>query len=164
MRFSRRDLLRLGSTLAATGVLPARLLADNQSRGFAELSRESFEGCVNTPFEAVDGNGKSTWLTLMSVQDLTNQTAELNRSAWEALPVPASEAPPHLSVFTVRLYGPPDSLKQGTYTMNQTTLGTFPLFVVPDGYSAYTAIVNRLVDWQPPVQGDSKLGQRVVRK
>ena len=149
MGISRRGLLQLAPMLAAAGIIPKRLLADAPAASFPELSQESFGACANTPFEAVDGSGKSIWVTLTSVEDMTTQIAELNRSAWAALPVRVPGEPPRFDVFAVHFYGPPGSLAQGTYTMNHATLGSFPMFIVPDRYSSYTAIVNRLIGQRP---------------
>jgi hypothetical protein len=149
MGISRRGLLQFAPVMLAAAIIPKRLLADTQSASFADLSQESFGGCVNTSFEAVDRGGKSIWVTLTSVEDLTSQIAELNRSAWQALPLRAAGQPPRLNVFALHFYGPPGSLAQGTYTMNHATLGSFAIFLVPDGYSSYTAIVNRLLG-RPP--------------
>lgn len=145
MGISRRGLLQLAPVLAAAGVIPKRLLADSPSASFAELSQASFGGCVNTAFEAVDAGAKSIWVTLTSVEDQTAQVAESNRSAWSALPRRASGEPPRLDAFALHYYGPPGSLAQGTYTMNHATLGSFAMFLVPQGYSSYIAIVNRLI-------------------
>lgn len=149
MGISRRGLLQFAPILAVTGAIPKRLLAETASPDFAALSQESFSGCVNTPFEAVDPKGKSTWLTLTSVEDLTSQIAELNRSAWAALPQRLPAEPPRLNVYALHFYGPPGSLTQGTYTMNNATVGSMPIFLVPDGYSSYMAVINRLVGWRP---------------
>lgn len=149
MGISRRGLLQMAPMLAAAGIIPKRLLAETPSTGFPELSQESFGGYANTPFEAVDRSGKSIWVTLTSVEDQTTQIAELNRSAWAALPVRTGGEPPHFDVFALHFYGPPGSLAQGTYTMNHATLGSFPIFLVPNGYSSYTAIVNRLIGVRP---------------
>lgn len=149
MGISRRGLLQFAPVVLAAGIIPKRLLAETQEASFAELSQESFGACVNTAFEAVDRGGKSIWVTLTSVDDLTAQVAELNRSAWQSLPVRATGAPPRLNVFALHFYGPPQSLAQGTYTMNHATLGSFSIFLVPDGFSSYTAIINRLVG-RPP--------------
>lgn len=156
-------MLRLGPTLVATAVMPKMVLADNQPNVLASLSRQTFETYVNTSFEAVADNGESTWLTLTSVDDLTSQTAEMNVAVWGALPVPPRLAPPRLDVFALNFYGPPGSLTQATYTITHATLGTFPLLLVPAGYSSYAAIINRLVGPQI-VMKNGKTTQETLKK
>ncbi|HKE29224.1 MAG TPA: hypothetical protein VKB88_43030 [Bryobacteraceae bacterium] len=147
MAVTRRDLLRMGPVLIAAASVPVPIWADSGTDTLARLSRSSFEPCVNSSFETVDSRGSRSWFTLTSVVDATNLQSEANRSAWAVLPKRPAVAPPNLDCFLLTFYGPP-GLTQDTYTLTHTSLGTFPLLLVPGETSSYVAVINRLVGRQ----------------
>jgi hypothetical protein len=153
MSLSRRGFIETASlSLLATTILPAALaqpknaiFSSNNMGLLAELTEQDFEGLIGGRFTVSGSNGSLGWLTLLSVT-----TAPPPASASKLRMV--GHVPPlstqKLTGFSLRFRGTGAALSQGTYTLEFSSLGSFPLFLVPSGPGvnppSYTAIFNRL--------------------
>jgi hypothetical protein len=87
-------------------------------------------------------------MTLISVVDMSPQRPNYG----PPLIVPPSvkfPAPPALDTFALGFSSSETSLPQGTYVVENASLGRLSLFIVPSGNSTYTAIISRFADAQP---------------
>lgn len=116
-----------------------------QGDALEHLDRDSFTGVVGTGFKVSRGEGTDAiWLRLLSIDDFT--LTPVNTGSM-AVPPKASRVQPTTTVFGLEFLGPSSQpLKQGTYVFEHIKLGTFQLFIVPNGPSqdTYTAVINRL--------------------
>jgi hypothetical protein len=147
---TRRDVLRGGTLLGASLVVPTTLLellgAPAEAKSILPsqpappphqvsigdavlLSRSTFTDLSDRRFQAAYYKRLVT-LTLMSVTDLPD-AQELGLVG-------------HEEAFILRFAGSATlPLKQGTYQLKHTLLGTFPLFIVPGASAHYAALINR---------------------
>jgi len=185
MSVSRRKFLQHGVlTAAACAALPLEGLA--QSRNFSEnigdpgerpnpkgttsqsqgdalehLNRDSFASAAGSGFQVSrDASGAdSVWLRLLSVNDFVNPAPVNPANLAVQLKTPTFQ--PATSSFSLVFLGPAfQLLSQDTYVFRHDTLGTFKLFIVPNGFGqqTYTAVINRLDVGMPNLSGG---GQRL---
>ena len=116
-----------------------------QGDALEHLNRDSFTGVVGTGFKVSQGQGTDAiWLRLLSIDDFT--LAPVNTGSMAVSPK-TSGVQPTTTVFGLVFLGPSaQPLKQGTYVFEHIKLGTFNLFIVPNGsgQDTYTAVINRL--------------------
>ena len=116
-----------------------------QGDALEHLDRDSFTGVVGTGFKVSQGQGTDAiWLRLLSIDDFT--LTPVNTDSMAVSPK-TSGVQPTTTVFGLVFLGPSSQpLKQGTYVFEHIKLGTFQLFIVPNGQSqdTYTAVINRL--------------------
>ena len=151
MAVSRRYVFRLGQALLATAAMPAKIFGagwESDSGGrevprLSSLSRESFQPLVGSGFAVRSGPETHTWLTLLSVEDMTYQPPAYQPPM--AVPPKRPVAPAvKLDTFALHFQGAGDSLSQDTYVLEHESLGRLDLLLVPSGISQYAAIFNRL--------------------
>jgi hypothetical protein len=131
---SRRQALKLG--LAAAAALTGGLAVagfTSRVRQFGELGYKEFAGVV----------GKSFQVQFKGRPSLTLRLADAR-----PLPRPAGPYRPAGEGFSLRFEGPPAPvLAQDTYRVENATLGSFDIFLVPIGPQqsapTYEAVVNR---------------------
>src|SRR5438270_13863544 len=131
---SRRQAPKLG--LAAAAALTGGLVLASLSsrvRQVGELGYKEFAGVVGKPFQVQFKGRPSLTLHLADARPL-RRPAGTYRLAGEG--------------FSLRFEGPPAPiLPQDTYRVENTTLGSFDIFLVPMGPQqsapAYEAVVNR---------------------
>ncbi len=167
MVVSRRSFVALGQWLAVAAALPgkvfgANLFASLGNTGKAPLlafTKDTFLPLVNSSFAVRSGGVTKTWLTLLSVEDLTRKTSVNGTHS--------GTATPHVDSFALHFLGTGDILAQGTHELEHHSLGRFDLFVVPSkaggGRETYTAIFGHLLGSQPAVHPPQiKLNRRVL--
>jgi len=106
--------------------------------------RQVFVNAVGSSFQVSgDGISQPVLLRLQAVNDPAG-LAPVNTAAMD-VPPPKHSKTRNTNGFVLTLGGGPvDGLKQGTYTFQSSTLGTFSMFIVPAGPQLYTAIFNQL--------------------
>ncbi len=149
MSISRRSFLRTGTLAGISAAIPLKALAsigvqepatqsaqwgvtpvpDYPIDALSTLTRNTFYARVGEYFSVTYAKGKFVKVLLSGLTDLIK-------------PVPGREC------FSLTFKGPLSIfLPQHTYTMNNTKLGDFDLFIVPHGRDAsfyyYEAIINR---------------------
>jgi len=161
MTVSRRSVLRQGFVAAlacVAGPLQAwsakknssgKSSPQNKSTGADSqtLNREAFDKVVGSGFKvsSTSGDGNSVWLRLLSVQDLPELTP-VDPDTMD-VPPPSSAPVATTSGFVLHFMGTlPKRLPQDTYTFEHPKLGTFSLFIVPEGADGqtYFALINLL--------------------
>lgn len=111
------------------------------------ISRQAFESEIGSSFK-VTANAQSqpAWLTLAAVNDLP-PLAPVNPASM-AVPPPKSNLPATKSTGFILSFigGPAAGLAQGTYTFQNSALGTFSVFIVPTGTGSqsYFAVFNHV--------------------
>lgn len=150
MSFSRRKFLRSGALVAAAASIPITkvMATESGTAGLASekktaldsrlfLNRDAFTKCLNTRFSFSHAEVRSATLKLIEVRDLT--PAADRRSA------AATGKECFAAVFIGSV---DDSLRQETYTVSHSSLGTFKMFLVPNNKNGqrryYEAVFNRL--------------------
>lgn len=145
MSVTRRGFLEFGKILAAACAFPLEVFGQNAPREFGggqtldlqTVTKDTFAQWVDSTFTVRSGTSSPTFLTLVAVNDLTppvyTKGIPFNRK------LAASQTP--LVTFTLKFLGTGDTLDQGTYDLEHSTLGKFSLFVVPGEPSMYTAVV-----------------------
>ncbi len=112
---------------------------------FNGVSQQTFESLIGESFAVSDAGRSLGSLTLLSVAATTPAPDATKLPMVVRLPKPSQES---LTGFSLRFQGSGAALEQGTYTLEQGTLGSFPLFIVPAGSGVkpptYTAIFNLL--------------------
>src|SRR5215468_6686537 len=110
------------------------------------LNREAFDKAVGSGFKVTStSNGNSVWLRLLSVQDLP-ALVPVDTDAMD-VPPPSTAQVATTSGFMLHFLGTlPKRLPQDTYTFEHPKLGTFSLFIVPEGADGqtYFALINLL--------------------
>jgi len=180
MSVSRRKFLQHGVfTAAACATLPLEGLA--QSRRSSEdidapgdksslkngtggsqgdtlehLNRDSFAGAVGSGFQVSrdESGADSVWLRLLSVNDFVKPTPVNPANLAVQLKKPSFQ--PATTAFSLVFLGPAfQLLSQNTYVFRHDDLGTFRLFIVPNGLGqqTYTAVINRLDVAVPDLTG-----------
>ena len=143
MKTSRRHAIKLGMCATASlatiegicgQVAHAAQEATSAAADRGWLRRDQFEACRGE-MVIVHTSSRSITLWLMAVDDVPS--------------APYTGAVADQSSFVVLFQGPlSPELAQGTYQVESRTLGTFPLFLVPEGtYPAvrtYAATFNRV--------------------
>lgn len=116
-----------------------------QGDALEHLDRDSFTGVMGTGFKVSQGEGtQAIWLRLLSIDEFPLTPVN---TASMAVPPKTSGVQPTTTVFGLEFLGPSSQpLKQGTYVFEHIKLGTFKLFIVPNGpgQDTYTAVINRL--------------------
>lgn len=125
-------------------VLPAS--SDNWQDYAAALqgiSRDQFANALGTDFKIIfpDGTQSPVWLTLSAVGDLPAQ-APVNAASF-AVPKPQASIAPATNGYMLTFVSTAQ-ITQGPYLFEHVTLGKFAMFTVPDGETAYSAVVNLL--------------------
>ena len=109
------------------------------------LNREAFDKAVGSGFKVTStSNGNSVWLRLLSVQDLP-ALVPVDTDAMDVPPQSTSTVT--TKGFTLHFLGTlPKPLAQDTYTFEHPKLGTFSLFIVPEGADgqSYMATISLL--------------------
>ena len=158
MTVSRRSVLRQGFVAAVACVAgPLQAWSANKKNSNNDsarkgtgadsqpLSREAFNKAVGSGFKVspTSGNGNTVWLRLLSVQDLP-ALVPVDTAAMDVPPRSTSSVT--TSGFMLHFLGTlPKPLPQDTYTFEHPKLGTFPLFIVPEGANGeYIAVINLL--------------------
>jgi hypothetical protein len=156
MKASRRKFLQ-NSALIAIGCVANPLFppaGHTQTSGSVENGtqtsmlpapqRQAFVGAVGSSFQVSDGGlSQPVSLQLQAVNDppavVVVDTASMD------VPPPANLTTTSTNGFVLTLGGGPvEGLKQGTYTFQSSSLGTFSMFIVPGGPQLYTAVFNQL--------------------
>ncbi|HWG19353.1 MAG TPA: hypothetical protein VG225_02415 [Terracidiphilus sp.] len=138
-------------------VLPASLAESSaSSRGetfrpenlvaFNGISQHMFERLVGERFAVSSGGHSLGAMTLISVSELApHKSAAKNLRMVGRVPHPSS---PRFAGFAVRFQGTAPALSQGTYTLQNPSVGELPLLLVPSGPGAtpdtYTAVFGFL--------------------
>jgi hypothetical protein len=142
MSLTRRRFIETASlTMLATAALPAGL-AQSAAKlsgtpfdpekiavldGVSELTFKPF---IGEGFAVIQANRKIGSLTLLSVTSAGS--APESPQAQSARSAPKHVGAP-ITSFSLRFKGSGAPLPQATYTLDQDSLGTFPLFLVPAG-------------------------------
>jgi hypothetical protein len=163
MAVSRRHFLGLGRYVLAAVALPKKFVSEKlfSSSGRSETARlssfsmQTFLPLVNSSFAVHSGSTTSTWLTLLSVEDMTPKTPT-GFPAMAVLPKPSRTPQPSLNTFALHFLGTGENLSQDTYELEHAALGRFLLFIVPSnsgtGRETYTAIFNHLLGGRAVIQ------------
>jgi len=163
MSLSRRHFVYVASLFtlasAASPSVFAQDEAETASKTFSDeavailgnLSVHDFEFLIGERF-SISLAGKSLGkLTLIEAAEMappkSSQAARTVGRLVRSTPAPA------LTSFSLRFQGAGGTLPQDTYTMQQSGLGTFPLFLVPEGPKSsrptYLAIFTRFAGATP---------------
>jgi hypothetical protein len=168
MSLSRRKFVYLTSLSVAAVSAGAPLFAQNGAQGatetftdegsatLANLQLKDFQWLIGERFSISSATQKLGKLTLIAATELDpikpSNVAHVGGSG--AVPL----ASPPLSGFLLRFQGAGGTLPQDTYIMKQGSLGTFPLFLVPEGpgisnqastgsnHPTYIAVFTRFAD------------------
>jgi hypothetical protein len=153
MAVSRRHLLQLGPALLTAAAVPLRavdsVLSSDGSAAASRLSlpsRESFRALINSSFAVRSGDQVRSWLTLLSIEDMSPKAPDYQPPMAVAAPKGAA---PTVEAFALHFVGSGDPLSQATYALEHRALGRFDLFVVPAGADRYTAVFSRLTSPGP---------------
>lgn len=110
-----------------------------------KASEEMFKPLIGESFEVLQGNRRLESLMLVSVTSGATPTVE-SRLPKAGRPSRSSEQT--VNCFSLRFQSSGRSLGQGTYTVSNESLGSFPLFIVPGGPGmspkSYTATFSLL--------------------
>jgi len=141
---SRRRFLAASAATFAAAVLPKRLTAEqlgasvfsNASQGGAtpaSLTLDNFEKQLGSVFTTQRADGSTGYLTLRTAQTVTlgsSSGTTTNASRRITISSPAS-SPMQVSTFELIFDVQGAAFDQGTYTLEQGTLGSFSAFLVP---------------------------------
>ena len=156
MSVSRRKFLQ-NSALVAIGCVANPLFlpaGHTQTSGSVENGsqtsmlpapqRQTFAGAVGSSFQVSDGGiSQPVSLQLQAVNDPPAVVAV--DTAGMDVPPPSYLTTTSTNGFVLTLGGGPgEGLKQGTYTFQCSSMGTFSMFIVPAGPQLYTAVFNQL--------------------
>jgi hypothetical protein len=140
MAVSRRHLLRLGQACLAASAMPLKALTNDTISGDPLLSMkwQEWMPLLGSSFNTQTASGKSVWLTLGGVQDMTPNVSGSTRisALWRSEPL--------IQTFSLKFTGVGEELPQDTYQFENATLGRISLFIVPGGSKNYTAIISHL--------------------
>jgi hypothetical protein len=162
MSLSRRQFVYVASLSMAAGAASssvfAQVVADAASETFSEeatatlgnLSLRDFETLIGARFSISLAGRSLGKLTLIEAKPTEQPKPQPFRNAGAVLKPATGRA---LTGFSLRFQGSGGTLTQDTYLMNQAGLGSFPLFIVPEGLGShrptYQAIIVRFAE---PVQ------------
>jgi len=161
MSLSRRQFVYVTSLSVVATSAGSSLFAQNEAQEASEtfteegaailanLSRKDFEWLIGERF-SISLSGQSLGkLTLIAVtaQDPVKPSSLPHIAGKAAVPAPGRA----VEGFSLRFQGAGGTLPQDTYMMQQSGLGTFPLFLVPEGplgssRPTYLATFTRFAD------------------
>ncbi len=166
MSLTRRRFLESASlTVLASAALPAAFaqsthglkddpFSPEAADVLANASEETFKPLIGESFEVMKGGGRLDTLTLQEVNPAAFKPAASKPRAEGASAAEsriAAKAPGQaVNSFALRFHGSGAStLPEGTYTVDNEALGSFPLFLAPTGPDSdphrYTAYFSLLV-------------------
>jgi hypothetical protein len=112
---------------------------------FNSVSAQTFQRSIGESFSISANNQHLGSLTLLSVTVIAPTAAVKKVTMVGRVPKPAQQTS---TSFSVRFQGSGAALEQGTYTLQNDSLGAFALFIVPSRSGAasptYTAVFNLL--------------------
>ena len=128
----------------------------SQADALEHLNRDSFASAVGSGFQVSgdESGADSVWLRLLSVNDFVKPTPVNPANLAVQLKKPSFQ--PATTAFSLVFLGPAfQLLSQNTYVFRHDDLGTFRLFIVPNGLGrqTYTAVINRLDVAVPDLTG-----------
>ncbi len=158
MSVTRRSFLeRAAVTVLAAAVLPkvfsqsghvtsAATFSEDQLPFFDGITADTFRPHIGGEFKVSSKRGSLGTLILIAVAESNPaKPSATNKPMVGAIPKPSTQA---ADVFQLTFRGSGAQLPQETYTLTNLSLGSFPLFLVPDtivGSSPhYVAIFNLL--------------------
>jgi len=157
MSLSRRQFVYVASlSVVATAANPS-LFAQDKAQAASEtiteegaailgnLSLRDFEWLIGERF-SISLAGRSLGKLTLIAATAADPVKPSHTAGAVAQPAPGRA----LTSFSLRFQGAGGTLAQDTYTMAQAGVGTFPLFIVPEGPGSdrptYTAILTRFAD------------------
>jgi hypothetical protein len=160
MSLSRRQFVYVTSLSVVATSAASALFAQDRAKAASEaftdegvatlatLSLQDFEGLIGARF-SISLSGRSLGkVTLVAATKYPDKSAQMPRAAGQF-----AESVPGRPVegFSLRFQGAGGTLPQDTYLMEESSLGAFPLFIVPEGPGrpnrpTYVAIFTRLAD------------------
>jgi hypothetical protein len=160
MSLSRRQFAYVASLSMLAGAANSSVFAEGQIEsasetysedGVATLGRISvhdFEWLIGERFSiSLAGRSLGKLTLIAATATAPPKPPRMVGSAAQSLPGRA------LTGFSLRFQGAGGTLPQDTYTMRQAGLGSFPLFIVPEGpvsnRPTYTAIFTKFADSAP---------------
>jgi hypothetical protein len=157
MSLSRRQFVYVASLSTLAGAASSSVFAQDQSEAAKETYSEEAVATLGRvsvhDFEWLIGERFSISLAGRSLGKLTLIAATATVPPKPPRMVGEAAQPVHgraLTGFSLRFQGAGGTLPQDTYTMRQAGLGSFPLFIVPEGPGSdrptYTAILTRFAD------------------
>ena len=161
MSLSRRQFVYVASLSAVAASASPSLFAEDEaqqatetvtdegSATLANLSLKDFAWLIGERFSISSPGRKLGKLTLIEATDA--DAAKPSSVSHAAGHVAALGHGPALTTFVLRFQGAGGTLPQDTYIMSQSGLGTFPLFLVPEGPGGsnrptYIAVFSRFAD------------------
>jgi hypothetical protein len=155
MSFSRRKFMQQ-STLAALACAggwrawetwDAPVEADDTNPA-PVLTRSMFEGALGSTFTTSAGGdtAPAVGLVLAAVNDLP-ALVPVDTGSMTVQPPQSTQPPVSTTGFVLSFTGDPSQpLDQGTYTFTNGLLGTFQMFIVPDGQGlqTYSVVFNQV--------------------
>lgn len=164
MSLSRRQFVYVGSlSVVATSAIPSlfaqdeahaasETFTDEGSATLATLSLGDFEGLIGERFSISLAGRSLGKLTLIAA----TATDPFKPSLMPRVAGQVTEPVPGRAVegFSLRFQGAGGTLPQDTYLMEESSLGAFPLFIVPEGPGGskrptYLAVFTRFADTAP---------------
>jgi hypothetical protein len=160
MSLSRRQFVYVASLSTLAGAASSSVFAQDQSEAAKEtyseeavatlgrVSVHDFEWLIGERFSiSLAGRSLGKLTLIAATATVPPKPPRIARMVGEASqPVPGRA----LTGFSLRFQGAGGTLPQDTYTMRQAGLGSFPLFIVPEGPGSdrptYTAILTRFAD------------------
>jgi hypothetical protein len=164
MSLSRRQFVYVTSLCVAASAASSSLFAQDEAHAasgrfteegaatLANLSLRDFEMLIQARF-SVSLSGRSLGkLTL--IEATATDPIKPSHMPHLAGQMTRPESGRTLAGFSLRFQGAGGTLPQDTYTMQQSGLGSFPLFLVPEGpvgsdHPTYLAIFTRFADSAP---------------
>jgi hypothetical protein len=162
LSLSRRQFVYVASLSVVANAAGPRLFGQDEAQAasgtFTEEGAATLSNLSLRDFELLIGERFSVSLSGRSLGKLTLITATatdpVKPSHLPRLIGQVAEPSRALAGFSLRFQGAGGTLPQDTYTMRQGGLGTFPLFLVPEGPAGsdrptYLAIFTRFADSAP---------------
>jgi len=161
MSTTRRRFLQGASLSLLAATIPPLVFAQNSSVTesdtfapenltiFNGVSQQTFQPWIGTRFKVSADYKQLGSLMLLSVNEATvSPKATTNRNAIKMVEQASKASQQSLVSFVLRLQGSGSTLAQGTYTLQHSGLGRFPLFLVPSSEGqtqpTYTAVFTIL--------------------
>jgi hypothetical protein len=130
---------------AVSGAKDAAFDPENLS-AFSGISIRTFEPLVGETFAVTSGHAGHPALTLISVKEVVPPSPEAHPLPMVGRVPQPSRQP--LTGFTLRFVGSGPDLQQDTYTLQNRSIGSISLLLVPSGPgtapATYTAVFNLL--------------------
>jgi hypothetical protein len=153
LKISRRKLFEFAPLVAAAFAFPKALFGAGSSilgatGDLGELALQSmtsatFKPLVGTTFAVRSGTSQPAFLTLLSVTDIPQETAA-GPAATDVNMPRLRTSQPLVNTFSLLFFGSGETLAQGTYGLQHSVLGSFPLFIVPGQITNYTAVISHI--------------------